>query len=264
MSLQSISAVIIAHNSEETLTECLTSLLRLPEVVVYENGSTDRTVEIAAGFANVRLEQGGFIGFGPTKNKAADFASNDWVLSLDSDEMASAELIDELDGLALGDSKMLYELLRKNYFMGRHVKHSGWGYDWLPRLYNRQAHSYNDAMVHENIIPLPDARVQRLQNPIRHRAVERISQLLVKMDRYTELRMEEGAKGYGPFMSLLKAKWAFDRSYILRLGFLDGWRGLVIAWSDASSVFYRCMKCYIRDQQAAEVRRNISGRNSGA
>jgi glycosyltransferase involved in cell wall biosynthesis len=264
MSLQSISAVIIAHNSEETLTECLTSLLRLPEVVVYENGSTDRTAEIAAGFANVRLEQGAFIGFGPTKNKAAGFASNDWILSLDSDETVSAELIDELDALTLGDSKILYELLRQNYFMGRHVKHSGWGNDWLPRLYNRQAHSYNEAMVHENVISLPDAPVQRLQNPIRHSAVERIGQFLVKIDRYTELRMEEGSKGYGPFMSLLKAKWAFVRSYILRLGFLDGWRGVVIAWGDASGVFYRCMKCYARDQQAAEVRRNTSSRNNGA
>ena len=264
MSLQSISAVIIAHNSEETLTECLTSLLRLPEVVVYENGSTDRTAEIAEGFANVRLEQGAFIGFGPTKNKAAGFASNDWILSLDSDETVSAELIDELDALTLGDSKILYELLRQNYFMGRHVKHSGWGNDWLPRLYNRQAHSYNEAMVHENVIPLPDAPVQRLQNPIRHSAVERIGQFLVKIDRYTELRMEEGSKGYGPFMSLLKAKWAFVRSYILRLGFLDGWRGVVIAWGDASGVFYRCMKCYARDQQAAEVRRNTSSRNNGA
>ncbi len=120
--------------------------------------------------------------------------------------MASAELIDELDALALGDSKMLYELLRQNYFMGRHIKHSGWGNDWLPRLYNRQAHSYNEAMVHENIIPLPDARMQRLQSPIRHMAVERIGQFLVKMDRYTELRMEEGSKGYGPFHVAAKSQ----------------------------------------------------------
>ncbi|MDG1462933.1 MAG: glycosyltransferase family 2 protein [Gammaproteobacteria bacterium] len=249
MSLNAISAVIIAHNSEATLSACLRSLERLPEVVIYENGSNDRTVEIARKFSNVRLEQGEFIGFGPTKNLAAKFSCNDWVLSLDSDEEVSSELIDELAALDLGDPKNLYKILRQNFFMGEHVKHSGWGNDWLPRLYNRKSHSYNEALVHENIIPLHDANIQKLRGPLRHRAVSEISQFLVKIDRYTELRMQEGSKGYGPLVSLLKANWAFFRSFILQLGILDGWRGVVIAWGDACGVFYRCMKCYARDQQ---------------
>ncbi len=250
MSLNVISAVIIAHNAEATLAACLQSLKRLPEVVVYENGSTDRTAEIALTFPNVRLEQGDFIGFGPTKNLAAEFSCNDWVLSLDSDEEVSSELMDELAELELGDSKNLYQILRQNFFMGEHVKHSGWGNDWLPRLYNRKSHGYNQAIVHENVLPLPDAKIQKLKGTLQHRAVSEISQFLVKIDRYTELRMQEGSKGHGPLVSLLKAKWAFFRSYILKLGILDGWRGVVIAWGDASGVFYRCMKCYARDQQA--------------
>jgi len=246
-----VSGAIIAHNAEETLTECLESLARLDEVVVYENGSTDRTAEIAASFPNVRVEQGEFKGFGPTKNLAASFARNEWILSLDSDETASKELLDEMASMALDDPQALYEIDRHNYFMGKHIKHAGWGNDWLPRLYNRTVHSYNEAMVHENVIPQPGAKVQRLKSPIRHRAVEEISQFLVKIDRYTELRVQEGSKGYGPFVSLLKANWAFLRSYVMQLGFLDGWRGVVIAWSDASGVFYRCMKCYARDQKLA-------------
>jgi len=248
--LSGISAVIIAHNSEATLAECLQSLAEFPEVVVYENGSTDKTVEIAQEFSNVRLERGAFEGFGPTKNKAAGFAANDWILSLDSDERVTPELVEELRSKDLGGSEHLYEVLRQNYFMGKHIKHSGWGNDWLPRLYNRTVHGYNEAMVHENVIPQPGANIQRLQSPIKHRAVEEISQFLVKIDRYTELRVQEGSKGHGPFTSILKAKWAFLRSYVLRLGMLDGWRGVVIAWSDASGVFYRCMKCYARDQRS--------------
>ena len=111
MSLSSISAVIIAHNAEATLAECLRCLERLDEVVVYENGSTDRTAEIARSFTNVRLEQGAFLGFGPSKNKATSFARNDWVLSLDSDEEASAELLDELAAMELGDAQNLYAVL---------------------------------------------------------------------------------------------------------------------------------------------------------
>ena len=253
MSAIPVSGVIIAHNSAATLADCLTSLARLDEVVVYENGSTDNTAEIAAGFPNVRLEQGEFKGFGPTKNHAASFAKHDWVLSLDSDEMASEELINEIAGLSLDDPHALYEVDRHNYFMGEHVKHSGWGNDWLLRLYNRSCHGYNEAVVHENVIPAADARVIRLRGPLRHQAVDRISQFLVKMDAYTELRVEEGAKGCGPLVSLLKANWAFLRSYVMQLGFLDGWRGVVIAWGDASGVFYRCMKCYARDQKAKRV-----------
>jgi len=252
MTLSSISAVIIAHNAEATLADCLRSLERLDDVVVYENGSIDRTADIARSFANVRLEQGEFLGFGPTKNKATTFARNDWVLSLDSDEEVSVELLDELATLDLGDALNLYEVLRQNFMLGKHVKHSGWGNDWLPRLYNRSMHGYNNALVHENVIPQPGAKQQRLIHPIRHRAVDEISQFLVKIDRYTELRVQEGAKGYGPLTSVLKAQWAFVRSYLLRLGFLDGWRGVVIAWSDASGVFYRCMKCYARDQRASQ------------
>jgi len=242
-----VSAIIIAHNAEATIGDCLKSLARFDDVVVYENGSTDATADIARGFANVHLEQGGFLGFGPTKNKAASFAKHDWVLALDSDELASAELVDEIAALSLDDPKEIFEVDRHNYFLGKHIKHAGWGNDWLPRFYNRHVHSYNEALVHENVIPVADAVVRRFSGSLQHNAILEISQLLTKMNRYTDLRAQEGFKGYGPLGATLKALWAFLRSYVMQLGVLDGWRGFVIACDNGCSVFFRCIKCYVRD-----------------
>jgi glycosyltransferase involved in cell wall biosynthesis len=248
-----VSAVMIARDAEATLVDCLSALERFDEVIVYENGSTDRTAEIASMFPNVILKIGTFEGFGPTKNKAAACASNDWVLSIDTDEIASPELVDSIAGLDLSDDKQLSEVHRQNYLMGKYVRHGGWENDWLPRLYNHQVHGYNDAMVHENVIPEPDARVTRIKGPLRHEAVTDLSQFLVKIERYTEYRKLAGAKGYGPVVTSLKTFWAFFRSYFLKLGLLEGWRGVVIAYCDAAGVFFRCMKCYVRDLEEADT-----------
>jgi len=242
-----VTGVIIAKDAEGTIGECLHQLAELDEVVVYENGSADRTAEIAGSFANVVVIKGGFIGFGPTKNLAANRASHDWILSVDSDEYVTPELMSSIAAADLSDPNGLFEVHRHNYLMGRRVRHSGWGNDWLPRLYNRRVHGYNEAMVHENVIAAPGARVQRLQGPLLHEAYTDLGQFLVKINRYSELRMTSGVKSRPPLVIFLKSAWAFVRAYFLRLGFLDGWRGLVIAWANASGVFFRLMKCYARD-----------------
>jgi len=233
------------------LGRTLESLSGLDEVIVYENGSTDRTPEIAQAFDNVVLRSGAFQGFGPTKNLAARLARNDWILSIDSDEVARPELLEGIAALELADPETVYEIRRENYFLGEKVEHSDWGNDWLLRLYNRNTNGYNDEIVHENIVPAPGTAIIRLNGSIEHQAVTDMTQFLVKINRYSELRARSGAKAYGPVVTLLKTFWAFFRTYVLYLGFLDGWRGVVIAYSNATGVFYRCMMCYTRDNVAS-------------
>ncbi len=246
MPLADIAAVIITRDAEATLAETLASLRRLPEVVVYDNGSTDATEDIARAHDNVRWFTGDFLGFGPTKNHAAGLAERDWVLSIDADEAASEALIDELDALDLSRPERLYEVDRHNYFMGRRVRHAGWGDDWLPRFYHRAHHAYNDASVHERIEPRVGSTVVRLRSPLDHRAVERLGSFLQKADRYSEIRAAGARSAKPPALIFLRAAWAFLRTYFLRLGFLDGWRGLVIAWGNADGVFYKYMKATAR------------------
>jgi glycosyltransferase involved in cell wall biosynthesis len=251
MPLEDIAAVIITRDAEATLAETLASLSRLPEVVVYDNGSTDGTADIARAHDNVRWHVGDFRGFGPTKNHAAELAERDWILSIDADESASEALVDELDALDLSNPDRLYEVDRHNYFMGKRVRHAGWGDDWLPRLYHRERHAYNQASVHERIEPGSGSTVIRLRSPLYHRAVERLGAFLQKADRYSELRAARSDSAKPPLLIFLRAVWAFLRTYFLRLGFLEGWRGLVIAWGDADGVFYRYMKATARQRAAS-------------
>ncbi len=147
--ISNITCVIIAKNAEETISETLQSLQDFNEVILYLNNSDDETEKIADAFENVKVIQGDFLGFGPTKNKACEYAQNDWILSLDSDEVLSPDLFRELYKLQLSDSSTVFKIKRDNYFLGKKVHYSGWGDDYLVRLFNKTTHNFNNNMVHE-------------------------------------------------------------------------------------------------------------------
>lgn len=250
--IDAISAVIITKNAEDTLPATLESLRKFSEVVIFDNGSEDSTIEIAASFANVVIHQGSFDGFGPTKNKAVALASNDWVLSLDADESISDSLYESLVNWPATTPPNHYGLIvRENHFMGRAVKRGGWGNDKLVRLFNRRCLLFNSNRVHEFV----DTKAAKISTPkeyllggtIIHNAVQNIGQFLEKINRYSELRSQDFLdknKILSPSIILLKSLFAFIRSYILKLGILEGWRGLVIAYSNAIGVFFKYMKAY--------------------
>ncbi len=239
-----ISVVIIARNAEETLEETLGSLHSFSEVILYLNDSTDATREIAQRYSNVVIVDGAFEGFGPTKNKAASFAKNDWILSLDSDEVILPELFEEIKLLTLDNVKELFTLKRDNYFLNRHVRHSGWGKDYLPRLYNRTYHRFNDKMVHEKIERKEETVATVLRHSFKHNAVQDVNQFLQKVIKYSDLAAKD-RKTCSFLTVLLKAHFAFFKTYVLQLGFLDGWRGFVISVSNFNGKFFRYTKRYI-------------------
>ncbi len=243
--LDNISIVIITKNSAPTLQKTLDSVLEYNEVVVYDNGSEDETLAIVAKYNNVSLYRGSFMGFGPTKNHAVGLARHDWVFSLDSDETITPELTKYMREWKPDDDYTVGLILRKNFFMGRYVKHGGWGNDWLLRIFNRTTHQFNDAPVHESVLKTKQSIEHKLPYPIEHDAVQDIGQFLIKVNRYSEIRRKQSNKTFHPGLITLRSLFAFFRSYIIRAGFLDGWRGLVIAWNQANGVFYKYMKRYI-------------------
>ena len=257
MALKDISAVMIARNAEATLAATLESLRGFAEVIVYDNGSTDGTQAVAARFPNVRVHSGPFLGFGPSRNHATKFASHDWVFAIDADERLSPELAGALARLPLDDPQQAFAVLRRNYMLGRAVDHGGWGSDWLVRLYHRGAQRYDDAMVHEKVKLAAGARVMQVPGILEHEAVRDIGQMLDKINRYSEIRRKTIKRAPAPGFIVLRAFWAFLRSYALKGGFLAGWRGVVIAWSNANGVFYKYMKAYAD----AAVARERDGNN---
>ncbi|MDK9694260.1 MAG: glycosyltransferase, partial [Sulfurimonas sp.] len=121
MSIKNISCIIIVKNAAATIDATLDSLKSFEDVVLYDNGSSDETLEIAKKYSNVTVFQGEFFGFGETKNLACSFAKNDWVLSLDADEVLSDEFIKNLASIELND-KNIYTILRENYYKNTQVK----------------------------------------------------------------------------------------------------------------------------------------------
>ncbi|MFD1384293.1 glycosyltransferase family 2 protein [Rhodanobacter aciditrophus] len=244
--IKNVSAVLITRDVAHCIRKALDSLSVFEEVIVYDNGSTDGTLEILAEYKNVQCIQGEFLGFGPTKQKAVSYAKNDWVLSLDADESLSADLIDSLGTFDFDTPGKVGVIWRHNYFLGQRVRYSGWGKDWLVRLFNRSCHNFNDAMVHENINLSKDSQTIRLAGTIDHDAVTDVGQMLEKVSRYSSLRAATQKKRYSMPMIVVKSLFAFFRTYVLRLGILDGKAGLVISVSNANGVFWKNTKRYFR------------------
>jgi glycosyltransferase involved in cell wall biosynthesis len=244
MPLSRISAVLMVRDAELTLVATLDSLKRFGEVAVFDNGSRDRTLEIAGRYPNVRIHKGTFSGFGATRNEAASLASNDWVFSIDADEVPDEALLAALDALGLEKPELTYSVERQNYLLGKRVRHSGWGSQWLTRLYHRKTHAFTDVAVHEKVGLKAGEEPIKLAGTLKHTAMQDAGDFLVKMHRYTMLKAGESRRTYHPAIILLKTFWAFIRSYILRLGMLDGWRGVLISVSEANGVFYKYMVIY--------------------
>jgi len=242
--IENISVVIIAHNAAKTLPRTLESLRDFSEVIVYENNSTDETLAIAKGFNNVIAIEGEFLGFGKTKNKAASYAKNEWVFSLDSDEVIPKRLAQELEALLLQDPQEVFVIKRDNYLLGKEVKYSGWGKDFLVRLYNKEVYHFNDNDVHE-FVEL-DAKAKRtiLKNSFIHYAVSDINQFLEKIIRYSDLAAKN-KKTCCFLVVVAKAHFAFIKTYFFQFGFLDGWRGFLIAVSNFTGKFFRYTKRFI-------------------
>lgn len=243
--IHGISIVIITRDAEDTLEHTLSALERFDDVVVYDNGSTDSTLSIAQSYANVRLFQGEFFGFGPTKRHAVSLAHHDWVLALDADEHPDPALLQALESWNCDPERNAAGKVRRaNLLLGKAVRHSGWGNDWLIRLYNRRYCNFTAAMVHESVAIQTDTEVTRLPGTIIHQAVNDLSQFLEKVNRYSSIRAKNTPSGLSPALILGKSAFAFVRTYLFRLGFLDGWRGVVIAFSNANGVFWKHMKAH--------------------
>lgn len=250
-----ISAVMIVRDAAATLRRALESLAWVAEVIVYDNGSRDDTRAIAAAFPNVRLVEGQFIGFGPTRNAATALAAHDWIFAIDSDESISGDLRVSLETADFSDPRVVFAVHRRNFVLGRAVRHSGWGNDWIVRLYNRTQAGYDNALVHERVRPGRGISVRRLHGYLDHDAVRRLGDFLVKIDRYTELHRGAPARMHSVPLICARGLWAALKSFILQGGVLDGWRGVVIAYCAAVNVLFKYMKP-LADERQADERKN--------
>ena len=246
--LDYISVVIIVKDGGKTIRATLDALIHFSDVVIYDNGSTDDTLTIIDRYPNVNLIQGDFSGFGPTKNKAATYAKHDWILSLDADEVASSLFLEGLKKIKL-NQKMVYQIFRKNFYKNTHVKHC-WNNDKIVRLYYRKETQFDNKKVHERI-ESKEMSVELLTGFIDHYPYNNITDFIKKLDMYSSefARDNVGKKSSSPARAILNGSFSFFKTYFLKRGFLDGYAGLVIAFSHMATNFYKYIKLYELNQK---------------
>jgi glycosyltransferase involved in cell wall biosynthesis len=266
-----LSVVIITFNEEANIARTLASVQPLVadgkgEVIVVDSCSTDRTVEIASSFgARVFVEE--WKGYAAQKNSAIDKATGDWILSLDADEEADSELIDALSGqaihagetsewcLTLGRSStetlkgqpVGFSLRRKNYFLGRWLKHGGLWPDPKIRLFRQGTGRFEDRRVHEDL---------RLEGPtnlipcgsLLHHSYATLSDYIDHVNRYSSLGAEmvvAKRKVRFNFINIVvRPAITFVYNYFFRLGFLDGQEGLLLHLYHAVYVSWKYAKAW--------------------
>ncbi len=237
-----ISAVIIAKNEEDKIGLCLDSLKPfISEIVVVDSMSTDRTAEICNEYG-CRVIQREFDGYGQQKQFAVDQAMNDWVLSVDADEILGPELREEMKLLAAAGELPFdaYTIPFSLVYMGRILKHSGVGNESHLRLFNREKGKFTTSPVHEGI--LTSGATGKLKNRIFHYSYTDISHHLEKINIYTS-QAAEGLVNKGRRYSVPAIAFKFPMSfftfYVIKGGILDGYPGFMWSWLSA---FYAALK----------------------
>jgi glycosyltransferase involved in cell wall biosynthesis len=239
-----ISVVIIALNEERNIERILKSVSWAREVLVYDSGSTDQTVQIAEKMG-AKVICGPWLGFGTTKKNATALARYDWVLSVDADEEVSTELRMEIEKKFSGfRNECVYRLPRRSFYLGRWIDYGGWYPDYQGRLFNKQYSQWTEQAVHEKVIA---QSTESLDSHLNHYVFRDISHQVITNDRYSTLQAQElfkSGRRFSWFHFLTKPTVKFIECYLWKRGFLDGWAGYLIARSAAYSVLLKWAKLY--------------------
>jgi len=226
-----ISATIITFNEERNISRVIESLRCCDEILLLDSGSNDRTVEIATKLG-ARVVEASWHGYAAQKNKAAELATHDWILSLDADESLSEALEAEIWHIKKSGPEFDgYTMPRLAQYLGRWILHSGWYPDRKVRLFNRKKAKWVGDFVHESVQVL--GSVGHLKSNLLHFTCSSLSEHLRSMDGYTTLAAQEIAareQKIALTRLLFDPPWTFFRTYVLQLGFLDGMEGLSIAY----------------------------------
>jgi glycosyltransferase involved in cell wall biosynthesis len=242
-----LSAIVIAKNEARNIEACLDSLAFCDQRIVVDGGSEDGTASLAQARGAAVTVAKEWHGFGHQKNAALSLATGDWVLSIDADERVSAALAAAIRQAIASDDADGYEMPRLSSFCGRPMRHSGWYPDYVLRLFRRGRARFSDDLVHERVIC--DGKVARLAEPLTHHPVLRLEDSLSRMDRYSTARADmivSSGRRVSFFTGIVRGWWTFIQTYFIRLGFLDGREGFLLAVANAEGTYYRYMKAWLK------------------
>jgi glycosyltransferase involved in cell wall biosynthesis len=246
-----ISIALITLNEEANLPRTLESVMPLVrdgkgEIIVVDSGSTDRTLEIARSFG-ARVFSEPWKGFAAQKNSAMEKAAGDWVLQLDADEALEPELAGEISrNLESPGALIGYWIPRKNYFLGRWIKHGGFYPDPKLRLIRRGAGKFEEYGAHPTI--KVNGPTGTLKHALIHNAYPTLRGYIDHMNSYSssgaEIAVEKGHGSFNLLNIVVRPKLTFIYNYIFRLGFLDGREGFLLHFYHAVYVSWKYSKAW--------------------
>ncbi len=239
--MPALSVILITKTEAANIRACLDSVAWADEIIVVDSVSTDETAAIAGQMGAI-VHEHDWPGFGPQKNRALGYASKDWVLSIDADERVTPELRVEIEQAMHADADGYY-CPRLSQFCGHFIHHSGWYPDYVLRLFRRGAGRFSDSLVHESV--LLTGRTGKLKNPLLHYSYLTKDDVERKVEHYSNAaaqQMFQAGKRSSWAGAALSGGWAFVRTYIIRLGILDGVAGWNIARMNARTTFLKYRK----------------------
>jgi Glycosyltransferases involved in cell wall biogenesis len=242
----SVTAVIAAHDESANIEACIASVKWAAEVIVVENDSSDDTAERASK-AGALVISPPFTTIGSARNHAIEQATTPWILVVDADERCTPELAKEIQQL-ISDSGHVsaFRVPRRNFFLGREIHHGGWGSDSPIRLFRRELR-YSSDQVHEHVeVP---GETGRLKSGLLHYTYVSLDQYFEKFNRYSRSWADQnharGRRGTATAV-VVRPPARFFSMYVLRGGFRDGARGLVLACLAAASVLAKYARLWER------------------
>lgn len=222
-----ISAVLITLNAERHLAKVLEALRGLDEIIILDSGSTDQTKAIAQHYGAV-WQVRPFDGYGPQKQAACALAKNDWILSVDADEVIDAQAQAALQNLRLDDPRKVWEICRRNFIGSREIRYGALGKDFPIRLFNRTVHGLNSNLIHESVEP--QGPVLRLSGSMLHYTYSNLTEIFRPKFLLAKAVAAQKVKRRSSCLALaFRATWFFGKSLCLQRGFLDGPVGVGVA-----------------------------------
>lgn len=240
--MHSLSVILITKNEAANIRDCLQSVEWADEIIVVDSGSSDDTVAIARSMG-AQVYEHDWPGFGPQKNRALEYATSDWVFSIDADERVTPELRAELEQTMRDGKADGYSCPRLSQFCGTFVRHSGWYPDYVLRLFKRGKGRFSDSLVHESVQLTGTAA--RLKNPLLHYSYLTTRDVERKVEHYSTAaaqQMHQAGKRSYLVGAALSAGWAFVRTFIIRKGMLDGLVGWQIACMNTRTTWLKYRK----------------------
>ncbi|MBU0763664.1 MAG: glycosyltransferase family 2 protein [Bacteroidetes bacterium] len=243
--MEAISVVIITYNEERNIRRCLDSVRDISDdIVVVDSFSTDRTEEICREYG-VRFFQRAFDGYIEQKNYADSLTANDWILSVDADECLSEKLCDSIRATQKNFRCDAYIMNRMTCYCGKWIRHGDWYPDRKLRLWKKTKGKWGGFKIHEKVELDADACTGYLKGDLLHYSYYTVSDHVSQANRFTDVMAESRymkGKKAGFSRILLRPFWKFIKSFVIRLGFLDGHYGFVISIISSHATFLTYVK----------------------